>query len=264
MTELLERVVDAVLSCKDIVTAPFSVTEKDSLSNIVTSADQAVERYLQTKLLEILPEAGFLGEEGAETQGKEYLFVVDPIDGTSNFTRRIPNSAISVGLKHQGEGILGVVYNIFTGELYYAQAGQGAFCNGEPIRVSKRDFSHAMYYTALSTYRREYSAACMRILDKVFAQCDDFRREGSAALELCCLARGSAELYFEARLFPWDVCAAEVILKEAGGVSQRLYAEHLAEDQPFPIIAANNSENLEKLRAIVAEEFPALPEGYHK
>ncbi len=262
--ELLQQVTDAVLSCKDIVRAPFSVTEKGSLSDIVTSADQAVEKHLKSRLLEILPEAGFLGEEGERIQGREYLFVVDPIDGTSNFARRIPNSAISVGLKKNGVGILGVVYNIFTGELFYAQEGKGAFRNAEPICVSDRDFSHAMYYTALSTYRREYSAACLRILDKVFAQCDDFRREGSAALELCRLAAGCSELYFEARLFPWDVCAAEVILREAGGVSQRLYAEHLAEDQPFPIIAANDPENLEKLRAIVAEEFPSLPEGYHQ
>ncbi len=262
MTNLLDRVIQAVLRCKEIVSAPFSVTEKGSISNIVTSADQAVERYLQEKLLEILPGAGYLGEEGAQTQGKEYLFVVDPIDGTCNFARRIPNSAISVGLKQNGRGILGVVYNVFTGELFYAQEGKGAFRNGEPIHVSDRDFSHALYYTALSTYRREYAAACMRILDKVFAQCDDFRREGSAALELCRMAAGCSELYFEARLFPWDVCAAEVILREAGGVSQRLYAEHLAEDQPFPVIAANNPENLEKLRAVVASEFPALPEGY--
>ena len=260
--ELLNQVIEAVKGCKSIVTAPFSVSEKGSLSNIVTSADKAVEEYLYRSLLEILPEAGFLGEEGDVCQGKRYLFVVDPIDGTANFARGTGCSAISVGLRKDGEPFLGVVYNPFTEELYHAQAGRGAYKNGKRIRVSERDFAHGLYYTALSTYRKEYSGQCMRILAEVFSQCDDFRREGSAALELCRIASGCGELYFEMRLFPWDVCAGEVILKEAGGCFTGLYTQGLGIDQPFPVVAANSPENMEKLLAIVTREMPALPEGY--
>lgn len=260
--ELLEKVIEAVKSCKSIVTAPFSVSEKGSLSNIVTSADKAVEEYLYHRLLEILPEAGFLGEEGDACEGKHYLFVVDPIDGTANFARGTLCSAISVGLRKDDAPFLGVVYNPFTEELYYAQAGKGAYKNGKPIRVSERDFAHSLYYTALSTYRKEYSGLCMGILEQVFSQCDDFRREGSAALELCRVASGCGELYFEMRLFPWDVCAGEVILKEAGGCFAGLYTQGLKPDQPFPVVAANSPENMEKLLAIVTQALPALPEDY--
>ena len=259
---LLEKVIEAVKSCKSIAEAPFSVSEKGSLSNIVTSADKAVEEFLYRRLLEILPEAGFLGEEGDVCQGKRYLFVVDPIDGTANFARGTGCSAISVGLRKDGEPFLGVVYNPFTQELYYAQAGRGAYKNGKRIFVSSRDFAHGLYYTALSTYRKEYSGLCMDILAQVFSQCDDFRREGSAALELCRLAAGCGELYFEMRLFPWDVCAGEVILKEAGGCFAALYTQGLKLDQPFPVVAANSPENMEKLLAIVTRTLPALPEGY--
>lgn len=263
MSKLLEQVIQAVLDCRDIMLAPFSIEEKGSISNIVTTADQQVEKRLQERLLQILPEAGFLGEEGDRTDGTGYLFVVDPIDGTSNFARGIRASAISVGLMKDGVGCLGVVYNPFTGEMYHAEAGCGAFRNGEAIRVSDRDFAHGLYYTALSLYRKDYAASCMRILEQVYARCDDFRREGSAALELCRLASGCAELYFEMRVFPWDVCAAEVILREAGGCSERLYADGLEAAQPFPIIAANCCESIGQLRTIVTGEIPALPENYH-
>ncbi len=264
MSKLLDQVIAAVMDCREIMLAPFSIEEKGSISNIVTTADQQVEKRLHQRLLEILPEAGFLGEEGDRTEGYRYLFVVDPIDGTSNFARGIRASAVSVGLMKDGAGCLGVVYNPFTGELYHAETGGGAFRNGEPIHVSSRDFAHGMYYTALSLYRKDYAAPCLRILEQVYAQCDDFRREGTASLELCRLAAGCAELYFEMRLFPWDVCAAEVILREAGGCSERLYADGLEAAQPFPVIAANCRASLDHLRAIVAEEIPALPENYHQ
>ncbi len=263
MSDLLNSVVHTVCACGQIMLAPFTVSVKDGVSNIVTSADQQIEGQLKQQLLTILPEAGFLGEEGDDIAGSEYCFVVDPIDGTSNFARGIQTSAISVGLLKNGEPYLGVVYNPFTGELYSAEKGCGAFQNGKPIHVSSRDFAHGLYYTALSLYRKEFAPACMSILEKVYSQCDDFRREGSAALELCRLASGCAELYFEIRVFPWDVCAAQIILAEAGGCSCRLYPEGRNAAQPFPILAANCAESLDWLKTIVLSELPALPANYY-
>ncbi len=262
MSELLNQVIEAVLSCKQIMLAPFSVEQKGTVSNIVTSADKAVEAHLKNRLLSLLPEAAFLGEEGGYSDGSGYRFVVDPIDGTSNFARGMNISAISVGLTKDGVGQLGVVYNPFTDELYYAEKGEGAYLNGEPIRVSDRDFAHGLYYTALCIYRKEFAETCLNILRDMYTECDDFRREGSAALELCRLASGRAELYFEIRVFPWDSCAAEVILTEAGGVYRHLYAESFDASHPYPIIAANNAESLEKLFNIVRKHFPAIPENY--
>ncbi len=263
MSELLKKVIDAVVDCREILLSPYSVSTKGSVSNLVTSADKAVEKRLKTELLKILPEAGFLGEEGSRTEEKSYRFVVDPIDGTANFIRNLNCSAISVGLLKDGVGVLGVVYNPFTNELYYAEKGKGAFFNGEQIKVSNRDFSHSLYYTALSLYKKDLAENCLNILREVYQQCDDFRREGSAALELCRLASGKAELYFEIRVFPWDCAAAEVILTEAGGVFKHLFAEDLDIAAPFPIIAANNNQNLEKLEKIVKKEVPKLPKNYN-
>lgn len=263
MSELLKKVIDAVVNCREILLAPFSVSTKDGVSNLVTTADKAVEERLKIELLKILPEACFLGEEGSRTDEKPYRFVVDPIDGTANFTRNLNCSAISVGLFKEGVGVLGVVYNPFTNELYYAEKGKGAFLNGEQIKVSDRDFAHGLYYTALSLYKKDLAENCLNILREVYQQCDDFRREGSAALELCRLASGKAELYFEIRIFPWDCAGAEVILTEAGGVFKHLFTENRDIAEPFPIIAANNSENLEKLEVIVKKEVPNLPKDYN-
>lgn len=255
MSKLLEQVIEAVLSCKEIMNEPFSITEKEGISNIVTTADKKVEEHLYKSLLKILPEAAFLGEEGQQADGGEYCFIVDPIDGTANFSRGYHNSAVSVGLTKNGEGILGVVYNPFTDEIYYAEKGCGAFKNGERISVSKRDFAHGLYYTALSLYKKDLAGPCLRILEKVYKECNDFRREGTASIELCRLASGLAELYFEIRVFPWDVAAAEVILKEAGGCFINLNSGSLNSGVPFPIVAANSQESLEKLYKIVSEEL---------
>lgn len=262
MSKLLDGVVAAVLSCKEIMLSPFSVETKGNASNMVTSADKAVEERLKKELLKILPNAAFLGEESDFSNGNEYMFVVDPIDGTANFVRGYKTSAISVGLTKNGKNYLGVVYNPFADELYYAEVGKGAFLNGKPIKVSNRDFEHGLFYTAFSLYRKEFANSCMNILKEVYEKCDDFRREGSAAVELCRLASGKAELYFEIRIFPWDACAGEIILREAGGVSRRLYVENCDVAHPFPIVAANNIENFEKLLEIVQKELPTLPKNY--
>lgn len=262
MSKLLDDVIEAVLSCREIMLSPFSVDTKGSVSNMVTSADKAVEERLKKELLKIIPDAAFLGEESDFSKGNEYMFVVDPIDGTANFVRGYKASAISVGLTKNGKDCLGVVYNPFADELYYAEVGKGAFLNGKPIKVSNRDFEHGLYYTAFSLYRKEFADSCMNILKEVYDKCDDFRREGSAAVELCRLASGKAELYFEIRIFPWDSCAGEIILREAGGVSQRLYVENCDVAHPFPIVAANNMENFEKLLKIVQKELPSLPKNY--
>lgn len=264
MTELLNRVISAVREAGEILSQPFTVEEKQGISNLVTTADHAVEHFLRERLLQILPEAGFLGEEGDRINLTGKYFVVDPVDGTSNFARGIPLSVISVGLMEAGKPTLGVVHNPLTGELYCAQAGQGAYLNGKPIHVSSRDFSHGLFYTAFSLYRKEYAAPCMRILEQVYMQCDDFRREGSAALELCRIAAGRAELYFEMRVFPWDVCAAEAIISEAGGCFTHLLCEKEDPTRPHLMVAANSNENLCKLTEFVLREIPALPDGYYR
>ncbi len=259
---MLEQVKSLVLEASRLCgRQELSVYSKGGNSNFVTTADLQVENYLKERLPALLPGSRFLGEESdhGDDAGcrhtQEYLWVVDPIDGTSNFIRELNLSAISIGLVHHGEPVLGVVYNPFTQEMYCAEAGRGAFLNGRPIRVSDRDFSHAHFCTSFSIYQKEFAPPCFRILERVYAQCDDMRRLGSAALELCTVARGSTELYFELRLFPWDYCGALAILKEAGGYYAPVPIERGLLQSPTPMVAANSKENGERLFQIVAEEL---------
>lgn len=258
MSELLEKIKSAVLDAAEILERPFTVEEKNGASNLVTSADVALEAYLRDRLAEILPEADFLGEEGHTADGSGLFFVVDPIDGTANFTRRMNMSAVSVGLVRDGEAVLGVIYDPYRKELFYAEQGKGAYLNGTPIHVSDRDISHSVIFTAFSLYRREYAPACLRILERVYEKCDDFRRLGSAVLELSYLCCGRGELYFEARVYPWDVCAALCILKEAGGYYASPHFDRIDFTRPFSIVCANSQSSLDFLLSVVREEMPAL------
>ena len=262
MSQLLDRIKQAVVDASGILDRPFTVTEKNGASNLVTTADVALENRLRESLKKILPEAGFLGEEGHCATDSNLFFVVDPIDGTANFTRHMNMSAISVGLVKDGEPVLGVIYDPYRDELFYAEQGEGAYLNGQPIHVSDRDMSHSLIFTALSLYRREYASACVRILERVYSGCDDFRRLGSAVLELAYLCCGRGELYFEARVYPWDVCAALCILREAGGCFASPHFERIDYTHPFSIVCANSHESLEALLCVVREEMPELKDDY--
>lgn len=238
----------------------MEVTQKGNNSNFVTSCDIAVEEFLTERLKVLLPGSLVIGEESEDKPTKgDLMWVIDPIDGTSNFIRDIGLSAISVGLIKEGEPYLGVVYLPYRDEMFYAKTGEGAFMNGAPIHVSDRDFAHSHLCSAMSLYDKRYAPPCFRIIDRVYQESDDLRRLGTAALELVYLACGRVELYFEIRLQPWDVAGALPIIKEAGGLIEVLYHEDFPLDKPFPVVAANNEENFARLREIVTEEIPTLP-----
>lgn len=222
----------------------FSIKEKGSVENIVTTSDVAVQKFLTRKLSELLPGSGFLcEEEDLADLDHEYVWVIDPIDGTANYARGNENCCISVALLKDWKAVKGVVYSPWRNELYWAEAGKGAFCNGEPIHVSDRPFAEGMLYTAMSAYRKEYAKTCSDIIYDLFMECNDFRRSGSAAVELCQMARGMAELYFEIRLMPWDYEAAALILQEAGGAVCSLDGNAPSPKNASLIIAANTEEN---------------------
>jgi len=189
------------------------------------------------------------------------LWIVDPIDGTANFIRDIGLSVISVGLVKDHEPVLGVVYNPYRDEMFYAEKGKGAFLNGERIRVSDRDLAHSIFCTAMSLYNKDFAKPCLNIIEKVYEKCDDIRRLGTAALELVYLACGRAELYFEIRVFPWDFTAAEVIIREAGGYVGTIEFDRTVFHRPIPLICANTQQNYEYLKRVVAEEIPTIPYG---
>lgn len=259
---MIEKIVEIVKEAANLVRdTQFEVNEKSSNVNIVTSSDLLVQRYLHEQLSKILPDGAFYcEEEDLQEAGKEFVWVIDPIDGTMNYARGIPESAISVALLQKNTPILGVVCNILTGDVYTATAGEGAKKNGKAIFVSDRAFPDALFCTAMSTYRKEMAGVCNDIIMDAYMQCNDVRRFGAAALELCYLAEGRCELYFEIRIYPWDYAAAGLILKEAGGVVSGFDGTQIPYNRPSTIIGANSVESHKKLCEIVWKHLEKDPE----
>ena len=238
----------------------FSVHDKGSRENIVTTSDVAVQHFLTERLEALLPGSGFLAEEEdfADTAHRD-VWVIDPIDGTANYARGIENCCISVALVRNGEPSMGVVYSPWRGELYTAERGKGAFCNGTPIHVSDRPFERGLLFTAMSTYRKDLARTCSDIIYDLYMQCNDFRRTGSAAVELCLMAAGKVDLYFEMRLMPWDYAAAALILKEAGGTVVDFDGNFPPLMRTSMVVAANSEDNCRRILDTVHQHLTKLP-----
>lgn len=258
--ELLNKVIEIVKeAAKFCRRDEVEVFCKGGNSNFVTTADLNVENFLKEKLIELLPESGFVGEESEQKDyEKELQWIVDPVDGTANFIREMNLSAISVGLIERGEAVLGVIYNPFTDEAFYAQKGKGAYLNGKPIHVSDRDFSHGAFCVGFCLYDKSMADTCFRIFEQVYMECDDMRRLGTASIELGTLAAGKTDLYFEIRLSPWDYAAAAAIVTEAGGYIGTRGGEPIRFDKQVTVIAANSKENFDHLVEIVDKEMEGL------
>lgn len=257
MLQTLTRIV--IEASRLMQTEDFSISEKEGAVNIVTSSDIAVQDYLCQQLSDLLPDSGFICEEkDIHDLSHEYLWIIDPIDGTANYSRGIRECAICVGLWHRGVMETAAVYLPRTDELFAAQRGKGAFLqhpktgrSSQQIHVSRRPFKNAIMCTARPVYHKEYAAVCSRIILETFRQCNDIRRFGAAAPELCYLAMGRCELYFEYLLSPWDFAAASLVLEEAGGVLCNREGQPLDFTSPSGVIAANSTVNLQRLVSIV-------------
>lgn len=257
---MLRSLTDIVIEASRLmVTDHFQVTQKQGTANIVTSSDIAVQEFLCRQLSTLLPGSGFIcEEEDVHELAHEYTWIIDPIDGTANYSRGIRECAVCVGLKHGEDMELAAVWLPRTDELFTAQRGRGAFLHrpgaGVPpvrIHVSNRPFPDAVLCTALPVYHKEYAPVCSEIIRDAFLQCNDIRRFGAAAPELCYLAMGRCELYFEYLLSPWDFAAASLILQEAGGVLSALDGRLLPLTESSGVLAANSPANLQRLAAIV-------------
>ena len=261
---MLNTLTDIVVEASGLmVTDGFSISQKQGASNIVTSSDIAVQEFLRQRLSILLPGSGFIcEEEDVHDVSHDDVWIIDPIDGTANYSRGIRECAVCVGLQHAGAMEIAAVYMPRTDELFAAERGKGAFLHhprtgksSQQIHVSERPFSDAIMCTALPVYYKEYASVCADIIRETFLQCNDIRRFWSAASELCYLAMGRCEMYFEYLLSPWDFAAASLILEEAGGVLCNLEGHPLLFTQPSGVLAANNVENLNRLIEIVRKSI---------
>lgn len=248
----LEKIIKVVKDASNLFLDDFTIEEKGTITNIVTTNDINVQHYLISHLKEVLPEAGFLCEEEDyfDHTSYEYVFVIDPIDGTENYSRGIQNCAISVGLTYKRETIIGVVYSRYSNELFTATKGGGAFMNGKPIHVSNRKFNESLLSTAWSAYDKSKTLMINECLMDLIFRVKDFRRFGSAACEISYVAMGRTDMFFEHKLSIWDFTAASLILTEAGGVI-RGFDGPLDFSTKSMIMVANNEENLSELSETV-------------
>lgn len=240
-----EKIMDAMRECGQIILSAERNSEmvnaKDGHANFVTTYDKKVQEELRGKLLEILPEAVFVGEEEDihASIEKGYAFIVDPIDGTTNFIKDYHASAISVGLLKDGIRIFGAVYNPYLDEMFFAEKGKGAFRNGTPIHVSKQPLSNGIVLFGTAPYYEEMAKQSFEMAYHYFKQALDIRRSGSAAIDLCSIAAGRAELYFEMKLSPWDYAAGSLIVEEAGGIVTTMEGTPITLDLPCSVLATN-------------------------
>ena len=231
-----------------------AVTVKPGAANFVTVYDVGVQRKLIARLGELFPGASFFAEEQDNTGARfrnTYCFIIDPIDGTTNFIHDYKFSAISVALYYDASPVFGAVYDPYLDEMFYASAGGGAFMNGKPIRVSDRPLEKALVLFGTSPYDREtYAFSTFERVRNVFLHCADVRRSGSAALDVCYVACGRADAYFEDTLSPWDFAAGLLILTEAGGKMTSYGGEAPAAGQKTSALCTNLTLHPEMLRLI--------------
>ena len=220
---LLEGIKDAARSAGRMMKGAScpKIMEKSGHANFVTETDEKIQEYLIKALSGILPEASFLGEEEGQDEftrkmEKGYVFVIDPIDGTSNFICDYHPSVVSIGLIKDKKPYMGVVCNPYDDMMFEAAAGQGAYMNGERIMSSEGRLSDSLVTFGTAPYYTELRDETFRIAKSLMDKCVDIRRSGTAAWDMCCVAMGRCALYFELRIQIWDYAAASLIAQEAG------------------------------------------------
>ncbi|QDM33756.1 inositol monophosphatase [Tardiphaga sp. vice352] len=189
-------------------------------ANFVSLADKRAEEMLYTDLNKARPGYGFLGEEGGNREGtdKSHMWVVDPLDGTTNFLHGIPHFAVSIGLLREGVAIAGLIYNPANDELYMAEKGSGAFLNDSRLRVAgRKQLNECVIACGLPHIGRGDHELSRREMSALQPKVAGLRRFGAASLDLAFVAAGRLDGYWERNLQPWDIAAGIVLIKEAGG-----------------------------------------------
>ena len=193
---------------------------KSTVHDVVTKVDKLSESMLIERIGKCFPNHSVLGEESGEHDAhSDYLWVVDPLDGTNNYSQGLPVFCVSIGLQYRGETLLGVVYAPYLNELYTAIRGKGAFLNNVPIHVSdKTELDRSVLATGFPYDKDVNPDNNSDNVARIIPYVRDVRRLGSAAYDLSCVAAGLLDGYWELDLHEWDVCAANLIVREAGGV----------------------------------------------
>lgn len=197
----------------------LDIRSKLNDSDVVTAADKAAEKVLIDHIREAYPDHSILSEEsGADQHAGDYRWVIDPLDGTTNFSQGLPLFSVSIGIEHDGETVVGVVFAPYLNELFHAVRGEGAWLNGEPISVSgKTTLEQSVVATGFPVDKLENPDNNLDNVARVMPLVRGMRRLGSAAIDLCYVAAGFLDGYWELNLHAWDASAGLLIVEEAGG-----------------------------------------------
>lgn len=221
-------------------------------ADYVTQVDTDIQNFLARELGSRFPDIQFLGEEeGLHEMSGDTYWILDPIDGTTNLIHDYQHSVVSLALCEKGEITMGVVYDPFREDVYYAQKGKGSFLNGSPIHVSEAEsLSETIVSVGTSPYDRELSEQNFQRIRRVFDSAQDIRRTGTAAMDLAYVACGRTGGFFEPRLSPWDFAAGQLLVREAGGMVTDFAGETLNLLARGSVVASNGKIH-EELRGLL-------------
>lgn len=242
----LQEIKDIVRSVKGLLedrSKASEVTVKGK-ADFVTQVDLAVQSYLQEILSERYPDIQFMGEEncGRDYDPEKPLWILDPVDGTTNLIYDFHFSTVSLGLVEHGEAVLGVIYNPYTEEMFAAKKGEGAYLNDKPIQVTDAaELADSLVAVGTTPYNKENADEVFDLLKRVFVSCKDIRRCGTASLDLCYVACGRCDAFIERDLKPWDYAAGAVIVTEAGGKVCDWKGDPIRFDQNCDILVVNGN-----------------------
>lgn len=204
---------------KEAMAFDNAAIEYKGLNDMVSYVDKQAEKQLVRNLTKILPDAGFITEEDTvDVLGKTFTWIIDPLDGTTNFIHGIPTFSISIALYENGQPVIGVVYEINRGEMFYTYKGGAAYLNRKEIRVSSNsNLSQSLLATGFPYYQFDKQAQYMQLFTDMMQKCHGLRRLGSAAVDLAYVACGRFDAYFEYNLNAYDVAAGAYLVQQAGG-----------------------------------------------
>jgi myo-inositol-1(or 4)-monophosphatase len=222
--DFLEIAVKAAKLAGEIIVEHLGkISKKDidlkKASDFVTIVDKESEKAIIDTIKKHFPDHLFLAEESLKERGGEtYRWIIDPLDGTTNYIHSYPVFSISIALEYREEIIVGVILDPLRNELFWTEKGAGAYLNCTPAEVSKVSLSESLITTGFPFRNKEMIDTYMKLFKNVFLKVSDLRRAGSAALDLAYLACGRCDGFFELGLSPWDVAAGSLLIKEAGGI----------------------------------------------
>jgi len=220
LKETLQRAaLDAGKLMKERFHSSFRIDNKEGVNNLVTEDDHASEKVIMDTIRSRFPDHFILSEESGEiVMDSSYKWIIDPIDGTVNFANGIPICCVSIGVEHEGNMVLGAVYNPFLDEYFFAERGAGAFLNDRPIRVSeKTDVWKSCLVTGFPYSYLDTPNSPLDVFGRFIRKGVPVRRLGSAAIDLCWVAAGRFDGFYEHKLNAWDSAAGFLMVEEAGG-----------------------------------------------